>query len=160
MATSRHALLFALTAQGKELARAAREHSLLEAECPVPFLDAWDDIFLGWAFSLGDLHDRAMDRLQRAEDYFRRNGLRPAAALATWALAEAHFLRGDAGAASDLLQALTPASDLTAALKPLLAGRLLLDRASAPEKDNAPPISSPKRALRWCKTGSRSGRSG
>src|SRR5438093_7255005 len=75
-----------------------------------------------------------MDRLQNAEVYFRRNGLRPAAALATWALAEAHFLRGDAGAASDLLQALTPASDLTAALKPLLAVRLPLDRASAPRE--------------------------
>jgi DNA-binding NtrC family response regulator/tetratricopeptide (TPR) repeat protein len=128
MALSRLALLSALTAQLEEMKAAVAGRDEVEAERPIPFLDAWDATFLGWAFSLGGDQDRALELLGPPERYFRSSGLRPARALVNWVRAEAYFLRGDVERARELLEDEgSPGNDLTAVLRPLLAARLLLE---------------------------------
>ena len=133
MAASRLAYLFALTGQDADLAEALAIHGGIQPERTVPFLDAWDDLFIGWASSMAGIEDPGADRLARAEEYFERNGMKPGASLASWARAEARFLAGDIEGASSILEGLPSGSDLVSALAPLLWARLALENAPTAE---------------------------
>jgi DNA-binding NtrC family response regulator/tetratricopeptide (TPR) repeat protein len=128
LALARRAFLAAITGRPEAVERALEQHAGLKLPHPVPFLDAWDDLFLAWALSISGRSEGALGRLDSAEQYFRHADLRPAAALAAWVRAEALFLGGDPERAQEALRAERgSASDLTAALHPLLAARLLLE---------------------------------
>jgi DNA-binding NtrC family response regulator/tetratricopeptide (TPR) repeat protein len=140
MARARLAFLGALTASPDRVAAALAEHERLgrEEARRVPFLDAWDDVFLGWALAIAGAEaaapggDAARERLERARAYFEAHGLRPAASLAGWILAELSFLDGDREEALEALdRAGSPVGDLAAALFPLLRARLLLEDPGA-----------------------------
>ncbi|MBI4603011.1 MAG: sigma 54-interacting transcriptional regulator [Planctomycetes bacterium] len=141
VALARLAFLEAITARKEEAEQSAAKHAELSAERPVPYLDAWDDLFLGWAFSILGARDRAQAHLDRAESFFRSGNLRPALSLTVWVRAEALFLQGKRERAMELLGASTARgeeeptarSDLTAVLWPLLEARLRLERAGRGE---------------------------
>ena len=63
---------------------AAEEHSKLSSERPIPFLDAWERLFLAWAFSVAGQPDRAAGLLDVAERFFQEKRLAPALSLAAW----------------------------------------------------------------------------
>jgi tetratricopeptide (TPR) repeat protein len=132
-ALARRALLAAVTSRAGDLERAAAEHGAIAGERPVPFLDAWDDLLLAWSFSIAGRPERGDALLDRASEYFRRHGLRPAASLASLVRAEGLFLRGDGEAARKVLdEADAAASDLAAVLKGALAARLALSGPADP----------------------------
>jgi DNA-binding NtrC family response regulator len=96
--------------------------------------------------SLAGKKEEALGRVAAAERFFETRGLAPALSLCLWVKAEACFLAGDIDAASRHLEesgqptqsttkspAQSPASDLTAALLPLLAARLLLEKKPGQE---------------------------
>lgn len=141
LALSRLALLAALTAQPELLETASKKYENLKGERPVPYLDSWDKLFFSWACSIAGAGEKtisnpvgsfeALDReLEIVHTFFVDNGLRPAASLALWVRAEAHFLHGEAREAKELLEAEpAPGSDLTRALGALLRARLAMDLA-------------------------------
>jgi DNA-binding NtrC family response regulator/tetratricopeptide (TPR) repeat protein len=130
LAWARRALLAALTARTDELSLAIEEHARgAPGERPVPFLDAWDDLLLGWARSMGRGEEPA---IEDAAAYFSSHGLRPARSLADWVLAESWLLRGEPARARETLESSSgPPTGLTAVLRPLLFARLLLEEADA-----------------------------
>jgi DNA-binding NtrC family response regulator/tetratricopeptide (TPR) repeat protein len=138
MALARLALLGAFTAQPRMLDDAAAAHERLGGERPVPYLDAWDGLFLGWAFSVMAENERARLSLESAETFFRRHGLAPGLSLARWVKAEGLFLRGDVAGSREVLATSSPeSSDLLRVLHPLLVARLSLEGAGAPGKARA-----------------------
>jgi DNA-binding NtrC family response regulator/tetratricopeptide (TPR) repeat protein len=125
MALARLALLGALTGQEGVRREAVAARTGIE-DRPVPFLDAWDRLFLGWAASIAGDVEEAAALLDPAAAFFRACGLAPALSLALWARAEALYLAGDTAAARDALAGVRPANDLVRVIHPLLAARLLL----------------------------------
>jgi tetratricopeptide (TPR) repeat protein len=163
LALARLAFLSALTARLSRLDQAAAEHVRLSTEShPVPFLDAWDDVYLGWALAIarassprsrrgergrgehgrGEYDDRGR-RLDAAERFFRRHGLRPGAAVASLARAESAFLEGDRELAHEILES-SEVSDhgLAAVLRPLLEARLAMDRPETDSRSRAADLLS------------------
>ncbi|MCZ6793425.1 MAG: sigma 54-interacting transcriptional regulator [Planctomycetota bacterium] len=147
MTWSRLALLEGLTGRADEVRRIQARHEELEVECPVPFLDAWSDVLLGWAVALvsleggstefdgDDVDDRELSGVRRALKYFEQRGAHPGTSLARWVLAEAYFLRGRTDRAQELLRPSRRDTDLTAVLKPLLRARIILDDVETPEDE-------------------------
>ena len=127
MALCRQAFLAALTEQEALRRQAIDEVLRVEPDRPVPFLDAWDDVFLAWSHSLSGEYGEAHGLLRRAMRYFRAHGLRPAESLAAWVEAEACFLEGEARSALETLEKVSPRQDLVAVLRPLLLARLSLE---------------------------------
>lgn len=141
LALARWALLAALTEQPEMLELATKKHEELREEGPVPYLDSLDKLFLAWAASIRNIGERAIaqpeaqsrlevldQELEKLYGFFSDRDLRPAASLALWVRAEAHFLHGTAKKARELLQAEPiPGSDLTRLLKALLAARLSME---------------------------------
>ena len=138
MAISRNALVEAILGRTAEVEVAAKKYAEIAAPS-VPFLDAWDGLFFGWAFSLAGDRRRSLEFLAPAEKLFRSRGLGPALSLLVWVKAEGHFLEGDLAAAEETLAADglrgspshprgIPGNDLTAVLWPLLSARILLER--------------------------------
>jgi DNA-binding NtrC family response regulator/tetratricopeptide (TPR) repeat protein len=139
MALARLALLEAVMGRPERVEEVAAKHAGVAANPPIAFLEAWDDFWLGWGFSLAAvesedegrkaaLFERSLERTRRAHGYFSRHGLAPGASLALWVQAEAAFLGSDVPRARELLQSTElKANDLAAALKPLLSARLLLE---------------------------------
>jgi DNA-binding NtrC family response regulator/tetratricopeptide (TPR) repeat protein len=134
MALARLAFLEALTGRGREARKAAAAHARLAPQRPVPFLDAWESLYLGWALAIAGEGEKAMASLVEAVRFFARKGLRPARDLASAAIAEALLLRGDidgaraaaAGAGGDLPPRSPPEGGLSAVMLPLIAARILL----------------------------------
>src|SRR5206468_7261613 len=121
--------------------RRAAERLSASPSRPVPFLDAWDGLYVGWSFSLCGDRGRGAPLLETAKDYFQRHGLSPAAALAVWVQAEADLVAGDLDRARSVLfspggphgpvlrpELLRAAGDLGLVLYPLLGARVLLER--------------------------------
>ena len=136
MALARLALLTALTGNvaGVDAIVEQYQEACEKREQLIPFLDAWDGLFIGWSLAITSAHQRAGEILAASEDYFREHGLRPGISLAGWLRAEAGFLDGRPADALDFLdQEPGPGSDLTAVLWPLLEARCLLEVASADE---------------------------
>jgi DNA-binding NtrC family response regulator/tetratricopeptide (TPR) repeat protein len=136
MALSRLAYLHAISGRGAGVKACASSFAAAAADRAVPFLDAWDGLYLGWALSLsrpGDVGDDAPAAgplLERSAAYFREHGVVPGAALAEWALAERAFLEGDIDGARRILAGIpAAANDFTAVLVPLLAARLAVEAA-------------------------------
>ncbi|MBI4606496.1 MAG: sigma 54-interacting transcriptional regulator [Planctomycetes bacterium] len=137
LALARLALLHGLTARPRKVEEAVERRDAIPAEAPVPYLDAWDSLFLGWAYSASGAAARAAPLLREAEAFFRERGLKPGLSLALWVQAEGRFLRGDREGARDLLSSSSspgPGSDLLEVLWPLLSARLLLSGAATPER--------------------------
>jgi DNA-binding NtrC family response regulator/tetratricopeptide (TPR) repeat protein len=130
MALARLALLGAFTAGKKVLEGAVESYGRLSGERSVPYLDAWDGLLLGWAFSsMGD-PERARRHRESAEAFFRDHGLAPALSLARWVKAEGLFLGGDLEGSREVLSTSSPAaSDLLRIIHPLLAARLSLEES-------------------------------
>ncbi len=132
MALARLALLGAFTAQRKVVLEAAGMHGRLSGERNVPYLDAWEGLFLGWAFSLIGDPERSRSLLEPAEDFFRDRGLSPGFSLARWVRAEGFLLCGDSEGCKEALGTVTfAASDFLQVLHPLLQARLSLEGANA-----------------------------
>ena len=126
MALSRLALLYAITARPAQATNAASDHHLTPPSPPIPFIDAGDDVYLGWAKALsGDL-ESALSHLRRAETFFSERGFAPGLSLARWARAEASLF---GPSASDSPVDPGDHNDFTAVLWPLLRARL----AASPE---------------------------
>ncbi|MBI4602140.1 MAG: sigma-54-dependent Fis family transcriptional regulator [Planctomycetes bacterium] len=91
-----------------------------------------DALFAAWALSIAGEPGEALEALGPPKAFFAGAGLRPALSLARWVGAEAAWLAGREEALGDALAALAgpPASALAAFLWPLLAARLLLERAA------------------------------
>ncbi|HVR74285.1 MAG TPA: sigma 54-interacting transcriptional regulator [Planctomycetota bacterium] len=133
MALSRLALLSALSCQGREAGAAIVERMRIEDSPAVPFLDAVDDLFTGWALSIGGSSVRAADLFSRAGAYFRKHSFLPLLSLVRWTQAESHLLCGDLEAARRILEeAMDRPSVLVSALRPLLLARVLLESAADP----------------------------
>jgi DNA-binding NtrC family response regulator/tetratricopeptide (TPR) repeat protein len=129
MARARRAFLVALLGRSAEVDRLLADRDAEPALPAVPFLDAWDDLYCGWALSisLGGEPGAWEGLVLRAREFFETRRLRPAAALAAWVATEGLFLRGEAARARDLLRPESfAANDLTRVLGPLLLARLLL----------------------------------
>ncbi|MCZ6792601.1 MAG: sigma 54-interacting transcriptional regulator, partial [Planctomycetota bacterium] len=139
MAIARLAFLRALTGARPSTAKSVAEHEAGGSERKIPFLDAWDALFVGWALSVSGFSEKAQQRLSAAEGFFRRHGAAPALSLVIWIRAEGRFLAGDIQGARELL-ASSPGgrNDLTEFLFPLLEARLLLEGES--------PAAAPARA--------------
>lgn len=130
LALARLSLLEALTGDAGEVDRLSLEYHELgvKLERNIPFLEAWNGLFLGWALSVAGIHEQARDILATSEDYFRMHNLRPGASLAAWVRAESSFLEGRSSEALDGLESGSgPGSDLTAVLWPLLEARCRLE---------------------------------
>ena len=132
MALARLALARALEGRGEAAREAIALRDVIPADRPVALLDAWDDLFIGWALSIGSSGEEGRPLVERARSRFRDIGVRPGAALASWVAAEALFLRGKARDAEAALAAGKPCGDLTGALWPLLGARLALETGSDP----------------------------
>ena len=132
---SRRALLEALRGRSETVRRWVTRSNPTETEFEVPFLDAWDALYAGWALSIVGDDDGSNVQWTCAEEYFAEHHLRPALFLIRWLRAERAFLAGDDDTASTLLEA-SRSSDvvrshgLLAALWPLLEARLLLSPAA------------------------------
>ncbi len=124
MAFARLALVHAMTALESKAQAAIAAHASLANERPVPFLDAWDDLFLGWAASLLGDRERVEERLARAEQFFARHGFAPAHALTRWVRAENDLLAGDLSRVSEALRGVSDGNHLTAVLWLLLEARV------------------------------------
>jgi DNA-binding NtrC family response regulator/tetratricopeptide (TPR) repeat protein len=134
MAFARIAYLYAVTARSKEAKRARETYEKEKSGPPVPFLQAWEDFFFGWAFSLTGDKMRSRKCLRKAEDYFQNGGLKPAASLAGWVEAERWLLAGDTGKSGEALDAVVDSSgDLIKMLMPLLRARLSLAEGASSE---------------------------
>jgi DNA-binding NtrC family response regulator/tetratricopeptide (TPR) repeat protein len=128
MALARLALLEALTGRVDRIEATCKRHQHLASSHPVPFLDAWDKVFLGWSLSLGGFFEKSQGLLESAEDFFHRHGLLPAVSLAVWIRAEGQLLRQDHEKAAETLKRSAGAgNDLTRVLYPLLEARIFLD---------------------------------
>ena len=75
LALARLALLQALSGQRSSASKAIHEYSQLGAPPVIPFLDAWDRVFLGWAHGLLGEPEKSKERLQAAGVFFQRHGL-------------------------------------------------------------------------------------
>ncbi|MBI4584054.1 MAG: sigma 54-interacting transcriptional regulator, partial [Planctomycetes bacterium] len=130
MALSRHALLAALMAQEDLLEECAVRYASLNQDPAVPYLEAWDKLFLGWAYSIGGQMEKASKLLSPAESFFQRHGLNPGSALIPWVRAEGLMLAGEPEKARMALET-GPASrnGLLSVIRPLLAARILLETA-------------------------------
>jgi DNA-binding NtrC family response regulator len=134
MARARLAFLKALTSRRREVPVVEGTTGLRPPEPTIPFLAAWNELYLGWARSLEGACGEALLLLDSAERYFRQHGQEPGASLAAWARAEAHFLAGDPGRAGEILGSQSrPPHRLVAVLKPLLGARLWLERQGEAE---------------------------
>lgn len=132
MALSRLALLHAFLNRKQEALRAARDHAAVEDPRPVPYLEAWDRLYLAWAGSLLGAGEIDGPTLESCHKFFADRGAWPGAAMARWVLAEQFFLRKDtAGARQAMTGRPVPGNDLTCALEPLLMARLLPDGGTA-----------------------------
>lgn len=141
MALARWACLGSLLGEVDEVERRAARLGEAGGGPEVPFLDAWDRLFLGWSLSLAGKLERALALLEEARAFFVAKGLRPAAVLAACVAAEGHLLGGNERRAEGEIDALTTGAptelgappesfgnDLTAVLAPLLRARVLLGR--------------------------------
>ena len=146
MALARLAFLFALTAQYDEAQRCAVQHSEERPERPIPFLDAWDGLFLGWAASVRGDFQGCWTALEPAESFFRSHDLQPALSLAMWIRLEAFLLNGDVESVKSGLVERTGGNRLTDALWPLLEARVLL-QSKGSERRCADLLSESGRAL-------------
>ncbi|MBI4604175.1 MAG: sigma 54-interacting transcriptional regulator [Planctomycetes bacterium] len=141
MALARRAFLGALRGRQELSSEAAAACERLDPGPAVPFLDAWDALFLGWALAFGGRCDESLERLRAGEGFFRRAGLRVFESLARALRAEAHLAeagrdgvegREAVEAAKRLVAAVEPRGHgLLAALKPLLEARVLLEGGPA-----------------------------
>jgi DNA-binding NtrC family response regulator/serine/threonine protein kinase/tetratricopeptide (TPR) repeat protein len=166
-ALARLALLGAFTARGEMVAGARAKRKALPSGRPIGYLDAVEEMFLGWARSMGGDHQAARLLLSSAEDFFGRHGLRPGLSLVRWVQAESYFLEGNSRAAQAILSAPPgPTNRLTRILWPLLKARLLLDELDSPgargrmadalaeagfalSENNLPEWAARHSALRW-----------
>jgi DNA-binding NtrC family response regulator/tetratricopeptide (TPR) repeat protein len=139
MALARLALLHAFAGRGKEMAAAVGEYQEQPGKPEIPFLDAWDGLFIGWALSIaGDL-ERARAHLTGASSFFLRHRLIPGLSLARWVGAESLFLSGNLeGAREALSSAGAPGNDFTRVLWPLLAARLALEEPEGTRRGPSP----------------------
>ena len=129
MALARLSYLFALTAQPEASRQFALRHAEEAPERPIPFLDAWDRLFLGWSASLRGDTEPCWALLEPAESFFRAHGLRPGLSLAIWIRVEALFLQGDAESVESGLGERVGGNRLTDVLWPLLEARVLVDQS-------------------------------
>ena len=88
------------------------DYAAAPSAATVPFLDAWDDLFVAWAASLllvqgenRELRDEFVQRIGRAEEFFERTGLPPPLAMARLVRAERSFLEDDFDSALRILEA-------------------------------------------------------
>ncbi len=126
-ALARRAFLLALLGvDHPDAFRAA--HQAIDAGPDVPFLRAWDRLYLAWSRVLTGAWSEADVLLAPATSYFRSSGLKPAASLAACIRAESLLLAGKADHAFRVLDGVDDASDLVEALRPLVAARVWLER--------------------------------
>ena len=130
MALARAAFTAAWMGNGTDADADAAAHAAF-ACAAVPYLDAWDDLYLGWGLSLTGARGRALPHLSTALEFFAGRGLRPALSLARFAVAESRLL--DSGGAGEAIprERIEPGNDLTAALLPLLEARESLGAGGA-----------------------------
>ena len=128
MALARSAWLSGLLGDRDSAGRAIDRHQRIEL-LAVPYLDAWDAVYVGWAHALCQRTDVALESFDRARRSFDRGDFRPAFSFASWLEAETRFCAGDSMSA---LRAARSAgrqgNDLTDVLWPLLDARLALER--------------------------------
>jgi serine/threonine protein kinase/tetratricopeptide (TPR) repeat protein len=138
MALARRAFFHALTGRLERSEEDREAARLIDPGLPVPFLEAWDDLYFGWALSVASARrpEAAGDasvHLGKAREFFARKGLLPALDLVRWIEAEGHLFQGSPGPAEEALRsAAGPGGDLTRILRPLLDARLLLARGEPP----------------------------
>lgn len=127
MAWARLAFSAALRANPEEVAKATSSYEALDEPRSVPFLEAWDRLFLWWAASTCRKDHSPPEEMR---DFFTRHALAPARSLALWIEAEGAFLDGNTEKAQRLVDS-APASgnDLTDMLWKLLRARLTLEKA-------------------------------
>ena len=131
MALARKSLLSAL--DGLD-APSTDERSAIQLDRPVPFLEAWDRLWIAWSLALRGELKQARPHLEHAADFFRRHGLRPGAELARLIHAEGLLLAGDPRGAGEILRVGDGrGNQLTAVIRPLLQARLLLEADGAEE---------------------------
>jgi DNA-binding NtrC family response regulator/tetratricopeptide (TPR) repeat protein len=143
MALARLAFLEALTGQRNEARRTAAAHARLAPERSVPFLDAWESLYVGWALAIAGEDARALGLLEAAGRFFSRQGLLPARYLACAAMAELLLLRGDTGGARAVVALPDgtfpprsfPQGGLAAVILPLVCARILLDAGTLRPED-------------------------
>ena len=139
MAFARLALLRAFTGREKEMAAAVGEHQEPPGKPEIPFLDAWDGLFIGWALSIAGDFEAARVHLAGARNFFLRHRLTPGLSLARWVSAESRLLAGDLeGAREALSTSGAPGNDFTRVLWPLLAARLALEEPEGPRRGTSP----------------------
>ncbi len=125
MAMSRLAYLMAITSQLESLPAVVERYERKARDRPVPFLDAWDGLFLGWALSIAGSGEEPRKYIDPAADFFQRHELAPALSLIRWIKAEGHLLRGEFRESRELCIRFTgTGNSLTMVLWPLLEARL------------------------------------
>ena len=138
-ALARRAWLLALLGSKEGAARCVDEHEAAGVERPVPFLEAWDRLYTGWALVVAGDFEGGSPRVLAAGKFFESRGLAPAASLARWIGLEGTLL---SGAPIEDVAARVPTApwqgDIAGAIGPLLEARILLDRS--------PPSSGSPRA--------------
>jgi two-component system NtrC family response regulator len=129
MALARKAFLAALIGRPREAEEARRAHQEACGEPAVPFLDAWEGLFLGWSSAILGRSDEALRYLEPAERFFRDRGLLPALSLLEFVRRELELvLAGGTPLGTGLAKPpAPPCGDLAAVSFRLLEARALLD---------------------------------
>jgi DNA-binding NtrC family response regulator len=133
MALARLAFVSALGERSASADEAAQAMARLDNDPVVPFLDAWDAVYLGWADALLGRVDVSLKRLRTAEAFFARHRLRAMEGFARLLQAQALLSasEGDAEPASRCIAAVeTHGNALLCVWKPLLQAQALLQGSS------------------------------
>jgi DNA-binding NtrC family response regulator/tetratricopeptide (TPR) repeat protein len=134
MAAVRRSLARALLGEPEAAAAAAALAAAVPPGRPIPFLNAWDDLFLGWTSTAAADEAQPGGRalLERAESFFAARRLAPALSLARALRAEDLERHGETEAAMAALRAVDgrSASELALAMRDALEARMLAATAS------------------------------
>jgi two-component system response regulator PilR (NtrC family) len=127
-ALARQALLLSLMGGGDRVKAAAADHDAVEIDRALPFLEAWNRLFLAWAFSISGIWEEARARLDLAAKFFTLHQLAPGVAMVLCVKAEGLLLAGRAAEAREIVEREEAGgSDLASTIHSLLLARLLLE---------------------------------
>ena len=143
LSLSRRALLHAFLGDADEVFRLVESWLAAQPERPIPFLDAWDRLFLGYALSAAFVEPRAIEMgdgvvvadaarsfLGAAREFFHAHGVRAGEQLATTLLVESRFLRREFIEVGEGLAVTSSPHELGTVIAALLRARLLLESSS------------------------------